>query len=66
MDYLQLEVIDTVIRKVNKNKFGIFTKLPTVDRGIWSHLNHEATKLAIQDNKLSPYNTDFGELKIPC
>ena len=48
MDYLQLEVIDTVIRKVNKNKFDDFTvKLPTVDGGIWSHSNHEATKLAI-------------------
>jgi hypothetical protein len=43
---LQKEVIDTVIHKVNKDKFGDYTvKLPTVDRGIWSHFNHKSTKM---------------------
>ena len=46
MENLQKEVIDTVIRKVNKNEFDDYTvKLPTVDRGIWSHFNHKSTKL---------------------
>ena len=46
MENLQKEVIDTVIRKVNKNEFDDYNvKLPTVDRGIWSHFNHKSTKL---------------------